>query len=63
MTYAELSSKMSNQEFELWMALSMNRAEECPKCGRRADEMKDFVTVDVKCPICKFEYDRVKAIT
>jgi hypothetical protein len=62
MTYAELQAKMSNQEFELWMALAMVKSEECPSCGRRADEMMTTETLKVKCPICKFEYDRVKNI-
>lgn len=60
MTYAELQSKMSNQEFELWMALAMVKSDECPNCGRRADEMMKVHTVEVKCPICKYQYDKVR---
>ncbi len=62
MTYAELQSKMSNQEFELWMALAHVKHDECPSCGRRADEMMDWDSQKVKCPICKYEYTRMKAI-
>jgi len=53
---------MSNQEFELWMALAMVKSEECPSCGRRADEMMEVQANKVKCPICKYEYDRIGSV-
>lgn len=62
MTFAELQAKMSNQEFELWMALASIRSEECPSCGRKANEMSDWITVKAKCPICDYEYNRMKAV-
>lgn len=62
MTYAELQRRMSNQEFELWMALAMVRSDECPNCGREAREMTQWVTHEIKCPICTHKYERVRSV-
>jgi len=62
MTYAELQAKMSNQEFELWMALAMVRGEECPNCGREARELMEWELHTIKCPICKHEYEKVRSM-
>jgi uncharacterized protein (DUF983 family) len=62
MTYAELQAKMSNQEFELWMALAMARADECPNCGREPREMTEWITHEIKCPICDHEYEKVRSV-
>lgn len=62
MTYAELQARMSNAEFELWMALANVRSHECPNCGHEAKEMMEFRLIDVKCPLCKHKYQRTSGI-
>lgn len=62
MTYAELTSKMSSAEFELWMALAQVRSTECPSCGHEARELMEWDIVEVKCPVCKHTYGRVKRL-
>jgi predicted Zn-ribbon and HTH transcriptional regulator len=62
MTYAELQARMSNAEFELWMALAHVRSHECPNCGHEAKEMMNFQLKHAKCPICKYEYHRTTGV-
>jgi rubrerythrin len=62
MTLAELGTRMSNTEFELWVAEEMIRQYECPNCGHEAKDMTEFVQVEVKCPICDTKYNRTKHI-
>jgi rubrerythrin len=62
MTLAELGQRMSNTEFELWMAEEQQRGYECPNCGHEAFDMDSYQVVDVKCPICKTKYQRTKYV-
>jgi uncharacterized protein (DUF983 family) len=62
MTLAELGTRMSNTEFELWVADEMLRQFECPNCGHEARDMDSFVQVEAKCPICDTKYHRTKHI-
>ena len=60
MTYAELTERMSNQEFELWLAYEMLKSEQCPNCGLEARDLMEFELVPVRCPHCKNEYKRIR---
>lgn len=60
MSYAEMSEKVSNQEFELWMALAGVESEECPNCGRSAREIGQWVVEEQKCIFCDHKYQKVK---
>ncbi len=60
MTLAELGTRMSNTEFELWMAEEILRQFECPNCGHEARDMNEYMLVDVKCPICQTKYGRTQ---
>ena len=60
MTYAELSTRMSNAEFELWMAEYELRSDECPGCGHTVKEIGQFSAFEVKCPICKVTYHKIR---
>lgn len=60
MTYAELQARMSNAEFELWLAEDILRSDECPACGVEPRELMDFEVEDVKCPVCKNKYGKVR---
>lgn len=62
MTYAELQRRMSSTELELWMGLSLVRAEECPSCGVHAGDMMKWQNLEVKCPVCKHQYTRNRFI-
>lgn len=62
MTYAELLERMSSAEFELWMALELQRQVECPNCGTEPRDMHDVELVKLHCPNCKNDYQRVKRI-
>lgn len=59
MSYAKFQKEISNQEFELWIALASVRSEECPSCGRSAREMMKWTTTEVTCVICTHKYQRV----
>lgn len=60
MTLAELSAKMSNAEFELWMAEDAVRQDECPNCGIEPRDIGKYSTYEIKCPTCKTTYFRVR---
>jgi transcription elongation factor Elf1 len=60
MTLAELGQRMSNAEFELWMAEEILRNFECPNCGHEAKDMNEVELVEVKCPICYTKYGRTR---
>jgi len=60
MTLAELGERMSNAEFELWHADDLLRADECPFCGVEPRDLMEFQVDDVKCPICKHKYGKIK---
>lgn len=60
MTLAELGQRMSNAEFELWVAEELVRSTECPNCGHEAKDMVNTVMLEVKCPICDTKYGRTK---
>lgn len=45
-------------ELDMWRALFYMRQFECPSCGHEARDMMTVVTKHVKCPICKYEYER-----
>ena len=62
MTLAEMSSKMSNAEFELWVALAAKRANECPNCGHEANEMMEYEQVKMHCPICATDYHKTASV-
>lgn len=51
---------MSSAEFELWVALALQRAEECPNCGREPREIGQWEYLKLKCPTCAYEYARVR---
>jgi Zn ribbon nucleic-acid-binding protein len=61
MTLAELSEKMSNAEFEMWMAEDSLRRDECPNCGVEPRDIGKYVTNEIRCPTCKTTYFRVKS--
>lgn len=61
MTLAELGQRMSNVEFELWIAEDGLRSVECPNCGHEAKDMMHVQMVDVKCPICSTKYARTRS--
>lgn len=60
MTLEQLSKQMSNQEFELHLALSMVKQDECPHCGVEPRDMNEFGVVSLRCPICKADYSRLR---
>lgn len=60
MTLAELQSRMSNAEFELWMAYEVIRNDSCPNCGVEPREMMDYTYVEVKCPTCDTKYGKTR---
>jgi len=60
MTLAELSSKMSSAEFEIWIAEAELKSHQCPSCGLEPRDMKDGISLQkIKCPFCKTDYNRV----
>lgn len=59
-TLEELSEKMTNQEFELHMALAMLKNDECPNCGVEPRDMGEFTVVEVKCPVCRQTYHKTR---
>ena len=61
-TLEELSARMSNQEFELRMALEMIRQDECPNCGVEPRDMMEYGTQEVHCPVCKNNYHKVRKL-
>jgi len=62
MTYAELQARMSNAEFELWLAEDLLRSKECPSCGVEPRDLMEFQVDDIKCPVCKNKYGIVRRI-
>jgi len=62
MTLAELGQRMSNAEFELWVAEELVRSVECPNCGHEAKDMIHVEMVEVKCPICDTKYGRTRQL-
>lgn len=60
MTLAELSEKMSNAEFELWMAEDTLRQDECPNCGIEPKDIGKYTAHEIKCPTCKTTYFRIR---
>ena len=62
MTYAEMQARMSNAEFELWLAEEALRSDECPFCGTEPRDLMEFQVDDIKCPVCKNKYGKVRRI-
>lgn len=58
MTLSEMSGKMSNAEFELWLALAAKQQNECPHCGHEAKDLMEVEIVKMHCPVCKEDYNR-----
>lgn len=51
---------MSAAEFEMWKARELIRQHECPYCGVETKEFMEYDVVEVKCPVCKTKYHRMK---
>lgn len=60
MTVAELQRRMSNAEFELWMAEYDIRGDECPYCGVEPRDMEEWEQHKVTCPVCKNDYFKTR---
>lgn len=60
MTLAELGERMSNAEFEIWLAEETLRADECPFCGVEPRDLGEYEMHDIKCPICKHTYGKLR---
>ena len=60
MTLAELGERMSSAEFEIWLAEEALRADECPFCGIEPRDLSEFELHDIKCPICKHTYGKLR---
>jgi hypothetical protein len=60
MTLAELGERMSSAEFEIWAAEYALRADECPFCGMEPRDLGDYEMHDIKCPICKHTYGKLR---
>lgn len=59
MTYAELTTKMTNAEFELWLGLAYARATECTHCGVDPRDLMKYSLNEIKCPVCHQMYHKV----
>lgn len=57
-----MQSRMSNAEFELWLSEEALRADECPFCGTEPKELMEYEVHDIKCPVCKNKYGKVRRI-
>lgn len=55
-----MQSRMSNAEFELWMAEEMIRNDACPNCGVEPRDMMDYDYMTIKCPTCDTSYGKTK---
>jgi uncharacterized Zn finger protein (UPF0148 family) len=51
---------MTSAEFELHMALSMIQTDECPHCGVEPRDLMEYNYGEVKCPVCKNSYGKVR---
>jgi hypothetical protein len=60
MTLAELGERMSSAEFEMWVAEEALRADECPFCGMEPRDLGAYEMHDIKCPICKHTYGKLR---
>lgn len=60
MTLAELEDRMTAAEFDIWKAEFGLRNDECPACGHEVRDMMDFSAHEVKCPICKTSYMKIR---
>jgi hypothetical protein len=60
MTLAELGERMSSAEFEIWIAEEAIRADECPFCGMEPRDLGEYEMHDIKCPICKHTYGKLR---
>jgi Zn finger protein HypA/HybF involved in hydrogenase expression len=60
MTLAELGERMSNAEFEIWLAEEDLRADECPFCGTEPRDLGEYEVQDIKCPTCKHTYGKIR---
>lgn len=60
MTLAELGERMSSAEFEIWVAEYEIRADECPFCGMEPRDLGEFEMHDIKCPVCKHTYGKLR---
>jgi len=61
MTLAELGERMSSAEFSMWLAEEALRADECPFCGVEPRDLSEFEVHDIKCPVCKHTYGKLRA--
>lgn len=60
MTLAELGERMSSAEFSIWLAEETLRADECPFCGIEPRDLGEFEMHDIKCPVCKHTYGKLR---
>ena len=60
MTLAELGERMSSAEFSIWLAEEAIRADECPFCGMEPRDLGSYEMHDIKCPICKHTYGKLR---
>ena len=60
MTLAELGERMSSAEFEIWIAEEALRADECPFFGMEPRDLGEYEMHDIKCPICKHTYGKLR---
>ena len=60
MTLAEMQQRMTAAEFELHVALSMLRQDECPNCGVEPRDLMEYNYGEVSCPVCKQTYGKVR---
>lgn len=60
MTLGELGERMSSAEFSMWVAEEALRSDECPFCGLEPREMGEYELHDIKCPVCKHTYGKLR---
>jgi hypothetical protein len=61
MTLAELGERMSSAEFAMWLAEEALRADECPFCGVEPRDLSEYEIHDIKCPVCKHTYGKLRS--